>query len=88
MHGLAVALWGAGWLAYFAHNRVEVESSASRLVEVATREHFVFWLAGGKVFSGWARTAAGDTAEGISWINEGIQDFRTIAAIESQVGYY
>ena len=82
MHGLAVALWGAGWLAYFAHNRVEVESSASRLVEVAIREHFVFWLAGGKVFSGWARTASGDTAEGISWINEGIQDFRTIGAIQ------
>jgi serine/threonine protein kinase len=82
MHGLAVTLWGAGWLAYLAHNRVEVERCASRLVELATRQHFVFWLAGGKVFSGWARTAAGDTVEGISWINEGIQDLRTIGAIQ------
>jgi predicted ATPase len=82
MHGLAVTLSTAGWLAYFAHNRVEVERYASRLVEVATRQHFVFWLAGGKVFSGWARTAAGDRAEGISWINEGIQDFRAIGAIQ------
>jgi serine/threonine protein kinase len=82
MHGLAVTLWGAGWLAYLAHNRVEVERCASRLVELATRQHFVFWLAGGKVFTGWARTAAGDTVEGISWINEGIQDLRTIGAIQ------
>ena len=83
MHGLAVTLWGAGWLAYLAHNRVEVERCASRLVELATRQHFVFWLAGGKVFSGWARTATGDTVEGISWINEGIQDLRTIGAIQT-----
>ena len=89
MHGLAVALWDAGWLAYFAHNRAEVESCASDLVELSTRQHFVLWLAGGKVFSGWARTASGDTAEGISWINEGIRDFRAIGAIQyAQVGYY
>jgi hypothetical protein len=82
MHGLAVALWGASWLAHFARHRVDLERCASRLVEVAARQNFVFWLAGGKVLSGWARALAGDTAEGISWINEGIQDLRAIGAIQ------
>jgi tetratricopeptide (TPR) repeat protein len=87
MHGLAVALWHAGWLAYFARNRVEVERCASDLVEVSTRHNFPFWLAGGKVLGGWARSAAGDPAGGISWINEGIQDFRATGAIRGTPGW-
>ena len=80
MHGLAVALLHAGLLAYFERDRVEVERCASRLVEMSTRHNFPFWLAGGKVLGGWARSAAGDPAEGISWINEGIRDLGTAGA--------
>ena len=87
LHGLAVTLWHAGWLAYFARNRVEVEHCASELIELSTRQNFILWLAGGKIFRGWARSASGHMAEGISWINEGIRDFRATGAIGSMPGY-
>src|SRR6516164_3055102 len=32
---------------------------------------FVYWLAPAEIYRGWARSASGDTAEGISWIEQG-----------------
>jgi hypothetical protein len=75
MHGLAVALWTAGWLAYFERNPAEVERCASALIELSVRQNFMLWLAGGKVLRGWARSASGDT-EGISESDEGIRGMR------------
>jgi predicted ATPase len=49
---------------------------ASDLIELSTRQNFAFWLAGGEILRGWARSASGDTAEGISWIDDGIEDWR------------
>jgi predicted ATPase len=86
MHGLAVALWHAGWLAYFERNPTKVERCASDLVELSTRQNFMLWLAGGEVLTGWARSASGDTAEGISWIEEGIRDWRATGAINGVQG--
>ena len=34
------------------------------------------WLAGGQVLRGWARSASGSTAEGLSWIEDGMADWR------------
>jgi hypothetical protein len=34
-----------------------------------------------KILRGWARSASGDTAEGISWIEDGIEDWRAIGTI-------
>jgi len=76
MHALAVALWHCGWLAYFERNPTEVERCASDLIELSTRQNFAYWLAGGKVHRGWARGASGGTAEGISWIEDGIGEYR------------
>jgi hypothetical protein len=33
------------------------------------------WLPGGAILRGWARSASGDTAEGISWIKDGIEGY-------------
>ena len=77
MHGLAVALCHAGWLAYFERDPTEVERCASELIELSVRQNFMLWLAAGKVLRGWARSASGDT-EGISWIEDGIRDYRAI----------
>jgi hypothetical protein len=33
------------------------------------------------VYRGWARSASGDTAEGIQWIEQGIKDFRATGAV-------
>jgi len=72
MHGLANALWHAATLAQYERNPAEVESYSSDLIELSTRHNFAFWLSGGAIFRGWARSASGDTAKGLAWIEEGI----------------
>jgi len=81
VHGLAAALYFAACLSHFEHNPAEVESCASNMIEVSTRENFALWLAIGAVFRGWARSASGNTAEGIPWIDDGIEDYRATGAI-------
>jgi predicted ATPase len=54
---------------------------ASELIELSTRHNFVYWLAVGAIWRGWARSASGDTAEGISWIEQGIRDWRATGAL-------
>ena len=81
MNALAVALY-LGWiLARFERNPAEVERLASDLIELSTRYNFAFWLPGANVLRGWARSASGDTAEGISWIEQGIEDYRATGSI-------
>ena len=41
------------------------------------------WLAGGEVLRGWARSASGNTAEGLSWIEDGIADWRATGSMWS-----
>jgi serine/threonine protein kinase/tetratricopeptide (TPR) repeat protein len=76
MHALGVALWHSGWLACFERDPTEVEHCACDLIELSTRQNFAYWLAGGEVLRGWALGASGDTAEGISWIEDGIEKYR------------
>jgi predicted ATPase len=41
----------------------------------------VRWLPGGEVLRGWARSALGDTAEGVSLLENGIADNRATGSI-------
>jgi predicted ATPase len=77
---LGHALWFTGFLGHFEHNPAEVERVASDLIELSTRHHFAHWLAIGSILRGWARSASGDTIEGISWIEDGIRDYRATGA--------
>ena len=87
MDSLAMALtWSAG-LAYFERDPAEVDHFASELIELSTRHHFVYWLALGGTQRGWARSASGDTAEGITWIEHGIRDFRATGSVLALPGY-
>ena len=81
MHALAVALYFAAHLAHFERNPAEVERLASDLIELSTRHNFAYWLAMGAILRGWARSASGDTAEGISWIEDGIGDYRATGSM-------
>ena len=81
MHALAVALSFAGHLGHFEHNPATVERVASDLIELSTRQNFAFWLAAGEIFRGWAQSASGDTAEGISRIQDGIKDWRATGGV-------
>jgi len=81
MHGLAVALYFAGFLASFEHKHAEVERFAWDLIELSTRQTFATFLPLGAILRGWARSASGDTTEGISRIEEGIGDYRATGSI-------
>jgi tetratricopeptide (TPR) repeat protein len=76
MYAVAVALWYAAVLGHFERNPAEVDRLASDLIKTATQQNNAAWLAGGKVFRGWARSASGNAAEGIAWIEEGIREHR------------
>ena len=80
-HGLAVALFHATVLAYREHNLEEVERLASELVELSTKQNFAHFVAVGTVLVGWARSAAGNTAQGISWIQDGMESLRTSGSL-------
>jgi tetratricopeptide (TPR) repeat protein len=81
MHALALALTYAANLAHNERNPAEVERLASEMIELSTRHNFVFFLAVGAILRGWARSASGDTAEGIPWIEQGIRDFRATGSV-------
>ena len=74
MHGLAVVLCYAAGLGYVEGNRAEVERQASELIQLSTCQNFPYWIPIATIFRGWARSASGDTAQGISWIEDGIRD--------------
>ena len=78
---LALALSRAAALAVDERNPVEAESFASALIELSTRHHFVHWLAAAAIWRGWARSASGDIAEGIPWIERGIKELRATGAM-------
>jgi serine/threonine protein kinase len=81
MPGLALALNWAAILAINECNPAEVDGWASDLIELSTRYNIVYWIAIGAIYRGWARSASGDTAEGIQWIEQGIKDFRANGAV-------
>jgi predicted ATPase len=75
-NALVHALNIAACLAYQQRNPAETERLASELIELSTRYNLVIFLHVGTILRGWARSAAGDTVEGISWIEQGIEDYR------------
>jgi len=80
-NALAYALGWAASLAVNERNPAEVDRLTSDLIELSTRHNFVHWLALGAILRGWARSASGDTAEGIPWIEHGIRDYRACAVL-------
>ena len=76
MQALTHALWHAGWLAHFQRNATEVERLALDLFDLSTRQNFAPFLRRAAVLRGWARAASGDTAKGILWIEDGIENYR------------
>jgi len=79
MYALGHAIWSAGFFGHFERNPAEVERVASDLIELG--QNFASWLAEGEVLRGWARSASGETAEGISWILDGIDDWRAAGSM-------
>ncbi len=80
-HALAIALFWSAVLRHIERNPAEVARLASNIIELSTRHNFAYWLAGGEILRGWAQSASSDTAEGISWIEDGIEDWRATGSI-------
>jgi predicted ATPase len=76
MQALVLALNHSWFLCQVQGQPAEVERLASDLIELSTRQNFATWLPGGAVLRGWARSASGNTAEGIAWIEDGMRDLR------------
>jgi adenylate cyclase len=76
MHGLVQSLYFAACLSHYMRNPAEVERWASDAIELSTRWNLGHWLPGANALRGWTRSASGDTAEGISWIEQGLQGYR------------
>jgi hypothetical protein len=82
MHALALALlFWAVILGHLEGNPAEAARLASDLIELSTRQNFAFWLPGGEILRGWARSASSETGEGIAWIEDGIRDYRATGAM-------
>jgi adenylate cyclase len=80
-NALAIALNNAAVLASKERDPAAVDRWASDLIELSTRHNFLNFLALGTIHRGWARSASGDTEEGISWIERGITDLRAIGGV-------
>jgi serine/threonine protein kinase/predicted ATPase len=81
MHGLAVALSLAAGLAHCKRNPAAVERLGSEVIQLSARQNFALWFATGEVLRGWARSLAGERAEGVSSIEEGIRNYRATGAV-------
>ena len=71
----------AAGLSCFENNPAEVERYASDLIAVSTRHQFAYWLAGGEILRGWARSVSGDRASGILCIEEGLRGYRATGSV-------
>ena len=85
-NALALALNWAATLAFFERNPTKVDRLASDLIELSTRHNLVYFLTVGAIHRGWARSACGDTAEGIPWIEHGIRDYRATGSVLGMPG--
>jgi hypothetical protein len=59
----------------------EVERLALTLSDLSTRQNFAPFLRRVAVLRGWARAASGETVEGISWIEDGIRNYRATGSM-------
>jgi tetratricopeptide (TPR) repeat protein len=73
---LAAALYFAAALGHLERDPAEVERFASDLMELTAHHHLGFWPAGVTTLRGWARSASGDIAQGLAWIEDGIRAYR------------
>jgi predicted ATPase len=58
-----------------------VDRLASDLIELSTRYNLTYFLNISAINRGWARSASGNAAEGIPWIEQGIRDLRAIGTV-------
>jgi tetratricopeptide (TPR) repeat protein len=76
MATLTNAIFNSGILAHYERDVAQAKRSASDVIELSTRYNLPFWLAIGSILRGWVLSVSGEPVEGISWIEQGIKDYR------------
>jgi len=76
MAALTNAIFNSGVLAHFERDVAQAKLSASDVIELSTRHNLPFWQAIGSILRGWVLSVSGEPVEGISWIEQGIKDYR------------
>jgi len=74
---IAIVLTWMCALLYFERNARQTGHAAQRLINLATEQDLPPWRVAGTVFEGWTRVEAGEGAEGIAQIHEGLQALTT-----------
>jgi len=65
----------------YERNLAEVDRLTSDLIELSTSQNFAHWMHLANIYRGWARSASGDTAKGIPWIERGMTDLRATGEV-------
>ncbi len=76
VHGLIQALSVGGFIAYCEREVSEVQRFASEILDLSTRHNFAFFRSGAAILRGWAQSALGDTTQGVSSIEHGVEAWR------------
>jgi len=69
-----------GMLDIFRRRPEETPSYAGRVVSLCDEHGFLFWVAAGRILSGWAATCLGETDRGIALLREGLAAWRNAGA--------
>ena len=78
---IAIGLTWACALLYFERNARATGHLARRLINLGTERDLPPWRAAGTIFDGWARAEAGEGAEGIAQIREGLLAAKTTGTL-------
>jgi predicted ATPase len=73
---LANAIFNSGILAHFERDVSQAGTAASEVIELSTHHNLPFWLTIGSILRGWVLSVSGEPVEGISWMEQGIKDYR------------
>jgi predicted ATPase/class 3 adenylate cyclase len=69
-----------GMLDIFRRQPEETPSYAGRVVSLCEEHGFLFWVAAGRILSGWAATCLGEADRGVALLQEGLAAWRNAGA--------
>ncbi|MFC1717949.1 AAA family ATPase, partial [Candidatus Poribacteria bacterium] len=87
-YSLAQALAHSCFVHQFRREENDVQKKAEKALALSIEHNFPVWLAGGKIFRGWALAQQGQMDEGIGLIKQGIDAWRATGAELPMPGWY
>ncbi|MGR8931889.1 MAG: AAA family ATPase [Gammaproteobacteria bacterium] len=78
--GQAQMIWMDAIVAQCAGDSVQVREQTKALIALCQEHEIGFWLPSGRVFEGWGLAEAGQSAEGIATIREGLYHWQASGA--------